>query len=65
MDEYSRTSVPNIFAIGDVTNRCLSLSFLCTAYMINCVIHNITCWGNSRHTPQQHLQNLALGTGWR
>ena len=23
VDEYSRTSVPNIWAIGDVTNRCL------------------------------------------
>lgn len=24
VDEYSRTSVPNIWAIGDVTNRCAS-----------------------------------------
>ena len=39
MDEYSRTSVPNIFAIGDVTNRC---PLLCGADLL------VTfCW----HTP--------------
>ena len=31
VDEYSRTSVPNIFAIGDVTNRCFSSLSHCFA----------------------------------
>ena len=29
VDEFSRTTVPNIYAIGDVTNRCRML--LCSA----------------------------------
>ena len=56
MDEYSRTSVPNIFAIGDVTNRCLPLSCM-TAHIINSGVHKYHLLEKTR-TPHSNTCKL-------